>query len=393
MKAVVVNAEWKPRKGFILGNKDIEGKLTYQSNQVWYKPKVNLTEKPVPEINDREVLIKVRAAGICGSDANISKMDKDGYMYYPSLIALPLVLGHEFTGEVVKAGKNAINKRTNKPFMEGDKVFTEGMLWCGYCKPCCDGFPNHCENIQLLGGTIDGGFAEYAKVEAKYCWSLDKLEGIYKGSDVFVAGSLIEPTSVAYTAVIVRGGGIRPGDNAVILGGGPIGLAAVAILKKAGGVNVILSEPSDSRGEIAKKLGADYIINPLKEDFVEKVLRYTDGMGATIYLEATGLPEVIFKDIENAIWNSKGLNSTIVIVGKAGAKIPITGEIYQDRRANITGSQGHSGDGTIAHVIGLMAGGMDMTQMVTKRIKLEEVPRYVIDLQTNKENCKVTAIL
>lgn len=392
MKAVVVESKWKPRKDFVLGSKDIEGRLAYLGSQVWNSPVIKLAEKEVPEIKDDEVLIKVEGAGICGTDVHIVQTDSEGYQFYPGLTAFPITIGHEFAGEIVKAGKNAINKRTNKQYVEGEAVCAEEMYWCGYCKPCCDGFPNHCENLQELGITVDGALAEYVKIQAKYCWSLEQLKKVYSGKDLFVAGSLVEPTSVAYNAVIVRGGGIRAGDSVVILGGGPIGLAAVAILKRSGAVNVILSEPSESRAKMAKGMGADYIINPLKENFAEKVLQYTDGMGAKIYLEATGLPEIVFKDIEAAIWNGRELNSTVVIVARASAKIPLTGEVFQVRRANIVGAQGHSGHGTFARVINLMSNGMDITPIVTKRIKIEDVPENVIKLQTSKEDCKVTAV-
>ncbi|GAH81365.1 unnamed protein product, partial [marine sediment metagenome] len=109
-------------------------------------------------------------------------------------------------------------------------------------------------------------------------------KGKYSGDQIFLAGSLVEPTSVAFNAVIERGGGIRPGDNVVILGGGPIGLAAVAVLKRAGAAKLILSEPSESRAKLAKKMGADHIVNPLKENFTESVLKLTNGLGAKLYL-------------------------------------------------------------------------------------------------------------
>ena len=228
------------------------------------------------------------------------------------------------------------------------------------------------------------------KVPAKLLWSLDPLRGKYSDEDVFRLGSMVEPTSVAYNAVIERGGGIRPGDNVVILGSGPVGMAAIAILKRAGAANVILSEPEPARRELGMKMGADHTIDPLNEDFAARVLEITEGMGAALYLEATGLPTQVFPGIEQAIWDGRELNATVVIVARADAKIPLTGEVFQVRRAKVVGSQGHSGHGTFPRVIQAMASGMNMLPMMTKEISLEEVPDNIVLLRTDRKECKIS---
>ncbi len=393
MKAVRLHAQWSPKPDFKIGPKDVEGKVTWLGSKVWRYPEVKVEEIPQPEIKKpTEVLIKVRACGICGSDVHMAQADDNGYIFYPGLTGFPTVLGHEFSGEVVKAGTKAINRRNNQPFEAGEPVTSEEMLWCGYCRHCADGFPNHCENLHELGFDVDGAFAEYIVVDAKYLWSLKELEKDYPGEKLFLAGSLAEPTSVAYNAVIERGGGIRPGDNVVIFGGGPIGLAACAVLKKAGGAKVILSEPSEVRRNMAKELGVDININPQKENVTEAILDYTGGMGAKLYLEATGVPQIIWKDLEETIWRARGINSTVVVVARADVKIPLTAEVFQVRRAQIVGSQGHSGHGNFPRVISLMASGMDMTKMISKTVSLEEIPQYIKRLQTDKDLVKVTAV-
>ena len=208
----------------------------------------------------------------------------------------------------------------------------------------------------------------------------------------FIAGSLVEPTCVAYNAAIERGGGIRPGDRAVILGAGPVGIAACAILKRAGASQVIISETQDVRAQMALKMGADARINPLKEDFADRVLEITDGMGADLFMEATGLPDVVYPGIERVIWEGRTLLSTVVVTARAEAKMPVAGEVLQVRKARIVGAQGHSGHGNFPRVIDCMASGMDMTPMSTKKIHLEELPENIIKLQTDRSECKVTYI-
>ena len=390
MQGVTLIADWDPKPGFKLGPKDIEGRQTYLGSQVWRNPRIEIREYDIPVPGDDEVLIEVKACGICGSDVHKAQAEADGYIFYPGLTGFPSILGHELSGVVVEAGKNAYDKNTNKPYKGGEEVTTEEMLWCGSCKPCADGWPNHCERLDEIGFNVHGAFTKYLVVPARTLWSLEPLKERYPEDKLFLAGSLVEPTCVAYNAVIERGGGIRPGDRAVVLGGGPVGLAACAILKRAGASKVIISETQEDRGKMALKLGADYHINPLNEDFAETVLELTNGMGADLFMEATGLPEVVYPDIEKVIWEGRTLNSKVVVTARAEAKMPVTGEVLQVRRASIIGAQGHSGHGTFPRVIDCMADGMDMTLISTKQISLAEVPENIIQLQTDRSQCKVT---
>ncbi len=392
MLGVTLVAEWAPKPGFRLGSKDIEGVQTYLGSQVWRNPKLEIREYDIPTPGPEEVLMQVKACGICGSDVHMAQADKDGYIFYPGLTGFPSILGHEFSGVVVEAGKKAYDKRTNKPFKGGELVTTEEMLWCGQCKPCADGYPNHCERLNEVGFNVNGAYTSYIVLPARTLWSLEPLRKNYKEADIFVAGSLVEPTCVAYNAVIERGGGIRPGDRVVILGAGPVGIAACAILKRAGASQVIISETQQERAEMALKLGADFHINPAKEDFANRVLEITGGMGADMFMEATGLPTVVYPGIERVIWEGRTLNSTVVVTARAEAKMPVTGEVLQVRRARVVGAQGHSGHGNFPRVIECMATGMDMTRMSTKKISLEELPDNIIGLQTNRSECKITYI-
>ncbi len=390
MQGITLIADWAPKPGFKLGAKDIEGRQTYLGSQVWRNPRFEMREYDIPTPADDEVLIEIKACGICGSDVHMAQADAQGYIFYPGLTGFPSILGHEFSGVVVEAGKKAFDKHTNKPFKGGEPVTSEEMLWCGNCKPCADGYPNHCERLDEVGFNVNGAYTRYMVLPSRTLWSLEPLRKNYAGDDLFVAGSLVEPTCVAYNAVIERGGGIRPGDRVVILGAGPVGIAACAILKRAGASQVIISETQEDRAQMAMRLGADFHVNPAREDFADRVLEITNGMGADMFMEATGLPEVVYPGIERVVWEGRTLNSKIVVTARAEAKMPVAGEVLQVRRAAIIGAQGHSGHGTFPRVIECMATGMDMTQMSTKKISLAEVPENIIRLQNDRSEVKIT---
>lgn len=392
MRGVTLIADWDPRPGFKLGPKDIEGKQTYLGSRVWRNPRIETLEYDIPKPGPRDVLLEVKACGICGSDVHMAQADDEGYTWYPGLTGFPCILGHEVSGVVVDAGSEARDKQTNKPFKGGERVCTEEMIWCGECKPCADGYPNHCERLDEIGINQNGGFAKYLVVPARTLWSLEPLADRYPGNELFVAGSLVEPTSVAYNAVVERGGGIRPGDNVVICGGGPVGMAACAIMKRMGAAKVIISEPQAERAQLGLEMGADVAIDPTKEDFVQCVLEETAGMGANLYLEASGLPTIVYPQIEQAIWEGRALNAMVVVLARADAKMPVTGEVLQVRRAGMVGAQGHSGHGTFPRVINSMADGMDMTRIVTKRVTLDEVPDNIVMLRDDRKECKITCV-
>ncbi len=392
MKAVTLNADWDPKPGFKLGAKDIDGKLTYLGSKVWRNPRIEMMEKQLPAIGPTEVLIQVKACGICGSDVHMLQSDAQGYIFYPGLTAFPCTLGHEFSGVVAEAGAEAFNKRTGKRFQPGEAVCAEEMMWCSQCRPCADGFPNHCERLQEIGFSIDGAYAKYIKVDARYLWSIEAFRPLYGEEKMYLLGSLVEPASVAYNAVIVRGGGVLPGESVLIMGSGPVGIAACAVLRRAGAANVIISEPSQSRREMALALGATHAIDPTQVNAAEAVLDITEGMGAKIILEATGLPSVVWPDIERIIWEGRQLNSTVVLVARADDRIPMNGEVFQVRRANVAGAQGHSGHGIFPNVINSMAAGMDLTPLITKKITLEQTAEHIQLLQTNREQVKITVL-
>lgn len=369
MKALRLYASKEPKPGYKLSELEIETGKILEGNKVWRYPELRIEEVEKPGLGPKDLLIRVKACGICGSDIHFYETDEDKYMLYPGLTKFPCTIGHEFSGTVERVG-DAV-----KGFKVGDSVTAEEMLWCGECIPCRNGFPNHCRNLQELGFTVDGAMAEYVKVGAKYCWKIDSFRDVYVSEEkIFEAGALVEPTSVSYNAIFIRAGGFKPGDCVAIYGAGPIGLAAVQLTKAAGASKIIVFEIVPERARLARELGADHVFNPIElkreEDSpAERIMEITDGLGADMQVEAAGAPTQTLPEMEKAL----AINGKIVWIGRAAKAAPITMERLQTGRGQVFGSQGHSGHGIFQNVIRLMASGkIDMTKIITERFKLDE---------------------
>jgi hypothetical protein len=366
MKALVLSADWDPKPGYDLSDWEQETGKAITGNAVWRNPRLEVQEVPAPEIGPDQVLLEIKACGVCGSDMHFYETDADQYILYPGLTKFPSILGHEFSGRVVEVGAAVADLAV------GDMVTAEEMIWCGHCRPCRDGYPNHCTNLEELGFTIDGAFAEYIAVGAKYCWKLNDLLEACGGDEtqVYEMGATVEPSSVAYNCVFERAGGFRPGATVVIYGQGPIGLTAAAECKAAGAAKVVAFEISGPRREVAGRMGADYVYHPLEVDPVEVVMDLTGGRGADLQVEAAGAPDKTIPLMEACI----AINGKIAQVGRAATRVPMYLEQLQVRRGQVFGSQGHSGHGIFSSVINMMAAGLiDTRNMITARYPLDQV--------------------
>lgn len=365
MKGLMVHAKKEPRPGYVLSDFEKKTGKVITGNAVWRYPELRVEEVEKPKIKPDEVLIRVRACGVCGSDMHFYETDSEGYILYPGLTKFPAILGHEFSGQVVEVGSEV------KDLKVGDRVTVEEMIWCGYCTPCRSGFPNHCTNLEEIGFTINGAFAEYLAIGAKYCWKIDALVERYGDEDTaYEVGAMVEPCGVAYNGIFVRAGGFRPGAYVAVYGTGPIGLAAIAECKAAGAAKVIAFEISDKRRELAERMGAEYVFDPTKVSPAEKIMEVTEGQGADMHIEAAGAPTKVLPEVENAL----AINAKVVQIGRAAERVPMYLESYQVRRSQVFGSQGHSGHGIFPSVIRMMASGLiDMHPIITARYDLDGV--------------------
>ncbi len=369
MKALVLTAQWDPRPGYVVSEFEKATGKAVTGSSIWRYPKMQVQEVARPTCKPDEVLLKVKYCGVCGSDIHFYETDADGYMFYPGLTKFPTTTGHEFSGQIVEIGSEV------KDFTVGDMVTAEEMIWCGYCRPCRDGYPNQCLNLEEIGFTIPGAFAEYIAVGAKYCWKLNALMDRYHDeTTVYEMGATVEPTCVAYNGIFECAGGFKPGGYVAVYGAGPIGLAAIALCKAAGAAKVIAFEVSGARRKLATAMGADYVFDPREVSPRQKVLEITNGEGTDMNVEAAGAPSKTFPEIEA----SMSFGSKTVQIGRAAERVPIYLEHFQTHKAKIAGAQGHSGYGTFPNVIRLMASGaIDTGKMITAHYSLDDVVKAI----------------
>ena len=232
---------------------------------VWIKPRdfeMQETKKPMPSAG--EVLLEVRYAGICGSDLS-------GYLGENSLRKPPLVMGHEFTGEVIEIGSEDSTVKI------GDLVTVNPLISCGRCRMCKSGNQQNCVHRTIIGIHHSGAFAQYVKVPASAC---------YKVSDE-LAGSLVEPLACGVRAV--EQANIQIGDSAVVFGAGIIGLFSLKAAALMGAGNLILVDTNEQRLQFGKLFGATHTVNPKSQDVVQTVQDLTDGQCSRV-IDAVGLP-------------------------------------------------------------------------------------------------------
>src|SRR6476620_4708142 len=229
-----------------------------------------LKDVPEPTIRDDEVLIRVRRAGVCGTDVHIYDWDP----WAQGRVKPPIVVGHEFAGEVVQVGSLVTDVR------EGDRVTAEGHIVDGRCLLCRTGNSHVCPYTKIIGVDRDGCFAEYIAMPATNVWHLDD-------SISYDIGGIHDPMGNAFHTALTAD---IPGATVLITGCGPIGIFAVGICKAAGASRIIASDVNDTRLALAKQMGATDIVHP---DAVEALVKRVTDFGVDVVLEMSGVPSAI----------------------------------------------------------------------------------------------------
>jgi len=284
--------------------------------------KLELVEMPEPEIGPHDVLVRVKACGICGSD--VHGLDGSTGRRVP-----PLVMGHEAAGTVAKLGAQV------KDLKEGDRVTFDSTVWCGACFYCRRGQVNLCDNRQVLGVSPGeyrrhGAFAEYVAVPRRIVFPLP--EGLS-----FEYAAMTEALSVAVHAV-----GITPvtlGDTAVVVGSGMIGLLVIQALKRAGCGRLIAVDIDEARLKLARELGADDQLNPKTADVAAFAREATWGRGADIAVEVVGAAEPLATAVKSL---RKG--GVLTMVGNLSPQVELPLQWVVTREVKLLGSCASSGE-------------------------------------------------
>jgi len=238
--------------------------------------KIVVKDVPKPRVGPRDLLMKVKAAGICGSDLEMARGNR------PDVVP-PRIPGHEVAGEVTEAGGQTTR------FQVGDRVVVEPIISCGTCRNCRVGRYNVCKELKFVGVHIDGAFAEYLAIPEQRAYKIpDHLS--------YEEAAVLEPTAVGVH--IIKRAKVSLGDTVVILGAGPIGLQTGQAAKNRGAGYLMMTDVLDYRLEIAKKLAADLVINSAEEDLLQRVNEVTDGEGADVVIEAVGKSETILQTMD-----------------------------------------------------------------------------------------------
>ncbi len=236
-------------------------------------PGITVSTVPVPACGPHEVILRIGAAGICGSDLHFYRWDGTGQKLMPKL---PVILGHEFMGEIVEVGDQV------KGFVIGERVAVEPGIACGTCRGCRAGQVNLCENRRVMGAHLDGGFAEYALVPPSCLYKLppEVTDEMAAFLEVFALGvHAVEKAS------------LKPGDTAVIIGAGPIGLSILLCAQFAGTARTFVTEKHfPERIRVAKGYGPTAVVDVDEVDPIEAILSFNLGQRVDVVFEVSGNP-------------------------------------------------------------------------------------------------------
>lgn len=312
----------------------------------------------VPAAGPTDVLVRVKAASICGTDLHIYGWDR----WSQGRIKPPVTLGHEFCGVVERAGEEVT---AIKP---GDFVSAEMHVNCGHCHQCRVGEAHICQNLRIIGIDQDGAFAEFVKIPAANIIKLDpSIPEHY--------GAILDPLGNAVHTVLA---GPIAGQTVLVTGCGPIGLMSIAVAKACGSSTVFATETNEQRRQMARRMGADVVLNPAAEDAVARILSETGGTGVDALLEMSGNPTAIqqgFKALR------AGGRASLLGIPTENVPLDLVNDVIF-KGATVQGIYGRRMYGTWVQMTALLkAGRLDLEPLFGERVGLEQFEGAFLKLQ------------
>lgn len=312
-------------------------------------PKVlEVGEIATPQAGPGELILKVRAATVCGTDLRILSGKKTKGIRFPS------VIGHEFAGVVAHAGDGVT------AFKVGDRVCMDPVVPCRACAYCKAGLENVCQNRQAMGYEFDGAFAEYIRIPA-IALQAGNVFRVPEGMS-FEAAALSEPLACCINGQ--KNARVGVGDSVVILGAGPIGLMHAALARVAGARQVIVSEPNPVRREAALARGVNHACDPTRENLLEFVRQRTDGLGADVVILAIGVPALANEALSLV---RKGGRVNLFAGFSQGDMSTMDVNLIHYNEITVTGASALSRSGYELALNMLASGQIDATSLITHR--------------------------
>lgn len=326
--------------------------------------KLEYSDVPAPVPDKDEVLLKIKACGICSSD--IPRIFKTGTYHFPT------IPGHEFSGEIINSGENVDSS------LIGKRAVVFPLLPCGKCSSCLEEEYARCENYNYFGSRCDGAFAEYLAVPV---WNIvtfsDKIP--------YTTAALCEPAAVAKHCA--DSGHIQKDDTVTVIGTGTIGFLAALWAKSMGAGKVIIAGRTESKLEFSKKLGIEFTINTAENNFTEKFMKMTDNKGSDVVLECVGSTQAIENSIKFA---KKG--GRIVLTGNPEGDISLNKNIYWKILRNeltVTGTWNSSYNSRVNNwnevISALENNKLDISELITHKFRLEEYEKAFTILKDKTE--------
>ncbi len=328
-------------------------------------PGLSLRDVPVREPGPGEILVRVKAASICGTDLHIWRWDH----WAAGRLRPPVITGHEFTGVVEAVGPGVTTPRV------GDHVSLESHVVCHTCYQCRTGKGHICQNTRILGVDIDGGFAEYATVPAENAW-------VNPPDLPWEIAAVLEPFGNAVHTVYA-GVGVE-GRTVLVTGAGPIGLMAIAVARASGATLVVATDLQPYRLDFARRMGADRVVNVRAEDPVEVVRELTGGQGVEVLLEFSGNEKAIHQGLQALM---PGGEARILGIPSDPIRFDLAGELVM-RGITAVGIAGRRLYETWYQGSGLIySGRVDLSPLITHRFAMADY-REAFELLERGEGVK-----